>query len=75
MGKKYEAITAKDIKERGINTSEDIQKYYEKESQLDRIEKKTDRILELLENGDLSTTVKLDAEKIANIIYPAVIDQ
>jgi hypothetical protein len=35
------------------------------ETQLDRIEKKTDRILELLESKDLSTSITIDGKAIA----------
>ncbi|AAU85099.1 hypothetical protein BCBBV1cgp52 [Bacillus phage BCASJ1c] len=37
----------------------------EDETQLDRIEKKMDRILELLEGKELSTSINLDGKKIA----------
>jgi len=45
------------------------------ESQLNRIENKVDRILELLENKDLSTfseTHGVSNEKLAQLIYGAI---
>lgn len=36
-------------------------------SQLERMEKKMDRILELLKDKELSTSVVLDGKKIANV--------
>lgn len=41
-------------------------------TQLDRIESKVDKILHILENGDLSTPVVIDREIIADTIYPYV---
>ncbi|MBN6890063.1 hypothetical protein ACUXCC_005564 [Cytobacillus horneckiae] len=38
------------------------------ERQLDRIEQKMDRILELLEGKELSVSVKLDGKKVASVI-------
>lgn len=40
------------------------------ESQLSRVEKKVDRILELLEGKELPTSVVLDGKKIGKLIYP-----
>lgn len=45
------------------------------QSQLDIIENKVDRILELLEGKDLSTSLVVDGAKIANTIYPSVTGQ
>lgn len=53
-----------------------VRKYSEKpaivtvkaeESQLDRIEKKVDRILHTLENGELSTSLAMDAKELKEI--------
>lgn len=38
------------------------------ESQLDRVEKKMDRILELLEGKELSTSVALDGKVVGELI-------
>lgn len=39
------------------------------ESQLDRIEKKMDRILEVLEGKDLSVFVEMGGKKVANVMF------
>ncbi|WP_313429795.1 hypothetical protein [Siminovitchia terrae] len=43
-----------------------------RESQLDLIEKKLDRVLDILENGDLSTSVSVDSKEISKIIWEAI---
>lgn len=45
------------------------------ESQLDRIEKKMDRILELLEGKELSTSIVLNGKEVGEIIYSSVTRQ
>lgn len=44
------------------------------ESQLDRIEKKVDKILHILENGELST-LQLDGKEIADITNKIITDR
>lgn len=43
-------------------------KIYKSETQLDRIEQKMDRILELLEGKDLSVFVEMDRKNVAEIV-------
>lgn len=40
------------------------------ESQLSRVEKKVDRILELLEGKELSTSVVIDSKRVGEVIFP-----
>lgn len=70
---KYKAVRAKDyigtegniyirpIEGENIRVTTEI-------SQLDRIEKKVDRVLHILENGELSTSSILDGKALANTI-------
>lgn len=59
LNDEYKPVRAKDFY---IGVSEDVEmKIYRKETtQLDRVEKKVDRILELLEGQELSTSVSVD---------------
>lgn len=60
----YKPIRATDI---AINADK-VRIVTNSESQLDRIEKKMDRILELLEGKELSTSVEMDGKKVAEIV-------
>lgn len=55
------------VKEDGSVTATVYQPDIELESQLDRIEKKVDRILNILEDKDRSTSVELDSVQIGKV--------
>ena len=46
-----------------------------REPQLDRIEKKMDRILELLEGKELSISIVLNGKEVGEVIYSSVTRQ
>lgn len=57
------------------NHSGEIVTVGNEESQLDRIEKKMDRLLELLRGKELSISIVLDGIEVAKTIYPSVTRQ
>lgn len=64
MSGEYKTVRASDMY---VGTSGELR--VTEEAQLDRLEKKVDRILELLEGQELSTSVVLDGNTLANDIY------
>lgn len=68
-GEKYEPVWVSDINFSDITIAQVKQRNLKvKENQLDRIEQKMDRILEVLESGKLSTSFELDFKNSAKVI-------